>query len=113
MAPCSTAIIFPEWRLCVCCRSWRVPPVGEAPGLPHMGSPVCSVLLLSTMPMFCVHAQRTCLNNQQDIDAYACVEAMREIYDIEQRNSQGFSTAAAAVAVVPDILLIPSVYTTS
>ena len=34
MAPRSTAIIFPEWRLCVCCRSWRVPPVGEAPGLP-------------------------------------------------------------------------------
>ena len=43
-----------------------------------------------------------------------CVEAVREIYDIVQRNSQGFSTAAdrmAAVTVVPDILLIPSVYT--
>ena len=50
------------------------PPVGETPGLPHMGSPVCSVLLLS---MFCafmpnnlleesarrrcrMHAQRSC-----------------------------------------------------
>ena len=54
--------------------------------------------------VLCLHAQRTFLNNQQDIDAYACVEAMREIYDIVQRNSQGFSTAAAAVTVVPDIL---------
>ena len=59
---------------------------------------------------------RTCLNNQQDIDAYARVEAVREIYDIVQRNSQGFSTAPdqmAAVTVVPDILLIPPVYTSS
>ena len=65
-----------------------------------MGSPVCSVLLLSMLPMFCA-----CMLNEP---------AVREIYDIIQRNSQGFSTAAdrmAAVTVVPNILLIPSVYT--
>ena len=85
------------------------------PGLPHMGSRMQRVTVVDDADVLCLHAQRTCLNNQQDIDARACVEAVREIYDIVQRNSQGVSTAAdrlAAFTVVPDILLIPSVYTT-
>ena len=74
------------------------------------------VTVVDDADVLCLHAQRTCSNSRQDMDAYACVEAVLEIYDIVQRNSQGFSTAAdrmAAVTVVLDILLIPSVYTTS
>ena len=91
-------------------------PRRDARATPYGFSRMQRVTVVDDADVLCLHAQRTCLNNQQDIDACACIEAVREIDDIVQRNSQGFSTAAdrmAAVTVVPDILLIPSVYTTS
>ena len=93
----------------------RPAPRRDARATPYGFSRMQRVTVVDDADVLCLHAQRTCLNNQQNIDARACVEAVREIYDIVQRNSQGVSTAAdrlAAFTVVPDILLIPSVYTT-
>ena len=70
----SVLVVFPEWRLCVCRRSWHVSPVAETPGRPHVGSPVCGVLLLSVFCAFMpnnlrgrsarhrcrMHTQRSC-----------------------------------------------------
>ena len=61
----SVLVVFPEWRLCVCRRSWHVSPVAETPGRPHVGSPVCGVLLLSVF-----------VEDQQDIDV-ACIRRDR------------------------------------
>ena len=89
----------------------------DARPTPYGFSRVKRVPVVDDAGVLCLLAQRICLNNQQDIDAHACVEAVREIYDIVQRNSQGFSTAAdrmSVVTVFPDLLLIPFVhYTTS
>ena len=57
----------------------------------------------------CLHAQRTCLNNQQDIDAL-CVRrgCARNLWHRTEEFPGIFHGAdrMAAVTVVPDILLV-------
>ena len=66
-------------------------PRRDARATPYGFSRMQRVTVVDDADALCLHAQRTCLRNWQDIDASACVEAVREIYDIAQRNSQEFS----------------------
>ena len=85
------------------------PPAGETPGLPHMGSPVCSVLLLS---MFCALMPKNLLEKSE---RHRCCMRRDRVRKNWNRTKQftGISTAVdrmAASTVVPDLLPL---YTTS